>query len=222
MKLILQLLIIFLPWKVRRFVLIKLFKFNIHKTAIIGKSIILADKLFMGKNSLIGNLTFCKNIGSVKLHENARLGALNYITGCPQNNKSHYLHLTNRQSQLTIGAHSAITSRHFIDCTAGVTFGEFTTFAGIRSQILTHSIDLSKNIQDCKPVKFGSYCFIGTNVTILAGSSLPDFSVLGAKSLLNKNLKTECSLYGGVPAIKIKELEKESFAYFNRTKGFVN
>ena len=30
------------------------------------------------------------------------------------------------------------------------------------------------------------------------------------------------SLYGGVPAIKIKELHKEQFAYFSRSKGFVN
>tara|TARA_B110000908_G_C10267357_1_gene465696 strand:- start:1595 stop:2263 length:669 start_codon:yes stop_codon:yes gene_type:complete len=222
MKLITQLLIILFPWKLRRLILIKLFKFKIHKTARIGKSIILADNLFMGNNSVIGSLTFCKNIGFLKLYKNARLGSLNYITGCPQNNTLHYLQRKNRQCQLTIGAHSAVTSRHFIDCTAGVTFGEFTTFAGIRSQILTHAIDLSKNIQDCKPVEFGSYCFVGSNVTVLAGSTLPDFSVLGAKSLLNKNFTNECFLYGGVPAIKIKELEKEKLAYFNRNKGFVN
>ena len=220
-KIIFQLFIILLPWKLRRNLLRKFLKFKIHEEASIGKSIILADNLEMAKKSVIGNLTFCKNIGSLVLGERARLGSLNYITGFPQNDKSFFTHVSNRRCELIIGNHSAITSRHFIDCTGGIRFGDYTTFAGVNSQILTHSIDLEKNIQDCKPVKFGSYCFIATGVTVLGGSELPNYSIVGAKSLLNKKHTKESTLYGGVSAMAIKEVDKSKYKYFKRTLGFV-
>lgn len=220
-KIVFQILIIFLPWNIRRSLLCYFFKYKIPKSAFIGKSIILADKLKMDENSAIGNLTFCKNIGFLNLGINARIGSLNYITGFPQNNKDFFSHRTDRKCELFVGNHSAITSRHFIDCTAGVYFGNYTTFAGIRSQILTHSIDVVNNIQDCKPVKFGSYCFIGTGITALAGSNLPDYAILGANSLLNKVFSKENTLYGGVPAKEISSLDNDKLKYFHRTSGFV-
>lgn len=220
-KIIFQILIIFFPWFIRRKLLCYFFNYKIHKTAIIGKSIILAENLMMDENSSIGNLTFCKSIGLLSMGKKARLGSINYITGFPQNNKDFFAHRINRKCQLIIGNHSAVTGRHFLDCTAGIIIGDFTTFAGIRSQILTHSIDIKRNIQDCKPVEIGSYCFVGTNVTILPGSILPNFSVLAAKSLLNKNYEKEETLYGGVPAKKIDDLTKNEYSYFKRKEGFV-
>jgi acetyltransferase-like isoleucine patch superfamily enzyme len=93
-----------------------------------------------------------------------------------------------------------------VDCSGGVTIGAFTTFAGFRSQILTHSIDLETNLQTTGPVSIGKYCFIGTNSVLLMGSRLPDFSVLGAKSLLNKPYEETHWLYAGVPARPVKRL----------------
>ena len=101
----------------------------------------------------------------------------------------HFAEETDRQPQLILGEHSAITHRHLIDCTNSVTIGKFTTFAGFQSQILTHSIDLERNRQSSSPVRIGDYCFIGTNCVLLGGSALPDYCVLGAKSLLNKNFQ---------------------------------
>lgn len=87
---------------------------------------------------------------------------------------------------MIVGEHSAITNRHLIDCTDRVTLGRFTTFAGFRSQILAHSIDLAECRQSARPVTIGDYCFVGTDCVLLGGSALPDCSVLAAKSLLNK------------------------------------
>ena len=118
----------------------------------------------------------------------------------------------------------SITSRHFIDVNGGVYIGKFTTVAGLRTQILTHSIDILENRQDAKPVKIGDYCFIGTNCILIKGATIPDYSIIGAHSLVNKNLKDEYSLYGGVPARKIKSFkdEKKQPKYFSRENGFVN
>jgi acetyltransferase-like isoleucine patch superfamily enzyme len=55
---------------------------------------------------------------------------------------------------------------------------------------------------------------------LLGGSTLPDFCVLGAKSLLNKNFTDTYQLYGGVPAQPIKSLSHDC-KYFRRTEGFV-
>jgi acetyltransferase-like isoleucine patch superfamily enzyme len=122
--------------------------------------------------------------------------------------------------KLVIGKHSAITSRHIIDCTNFIRIGEFSTIAGYRSQLLTHSIEIDKNRQWSKPIEIGDYSFVGTNTVILGGSSLPSFSVLGANSLLNKDFKDRYSLLAGVPAVPRRSLPS-TYGYFKRKKGFV-
>jgi acetyltransferase-like isoleucine patch superfamily enzyme len=102
-----------------------------------------------------------------------------------------------------------------------VTIGRYSTFAGFRSQILTHSIDLKNSKQSCKPVSIGEYCFVGTGCVILGGSRLPSYSVLGANALLNSSPEDTYSLYAGVPAKKINSIPK-SHNYFYRKSGFVD
>ncbi|NVJ85990.1 MAG: acyltransferase [Algoriphagus sp.] len=221
-RLLIQVLFVFFPWFLRRRILNVFFGFKIHKTAYIGKSIILAYKLEMGEFSRIGSLTFCKNIDALVLGNYSRIGTLNYITGFSTRFKDFFSHRESRKCELLVGDHSAITSRHFIDCTDQIKIGRYTTVAGIRSQILTHSINLKENIQDCKPVEIGSYSFVGTNSVILPGSKFPDYCILGAHSVLNKDFEEEACLYGGVPAKKVKELEKDSYKYFSRLTGFVS
>ena len=119
-----------------------------------------------------------------------------------------------------LSAHSAITNRHIVDCTERIRIGAFTTIAGFASQLLTHSINLENSRQEANPITIGDYCFIGTNCVLLGGSSLPDYSVLGAKSLLNRNCRDSYFLYGGVPAKPIKALPPTT-RYFQRESGYV-
>ena len=63
--------------------------------------------------------------------------------------------------------------------------------------------------------------FVGTNCVILGGIVLPDHSVLGAMSLLNKVHSESWGLYAGQPSQLVKSIDP-SFAYFNRQTGFVN
>jgi acetyltransferase-like isoleucine patch superfamily enzyme len=86
--------------------------------------------------------------------------------------------------------------------------------------MLTHSIDLGHSRQTSAPIRIGDFCFVGTNCVLLAGSALPDFSVLGAKSLLNKPFADSYTLYGGVPARALEKLPAE-YGYFRRAQGFV-
>ena len=209
-----------LPWGLRRSFLEKQFGYTLHPSSRIGIAWIFPGRLIMEANTTIGHLTLCKNIALLHLHEHASIGRGNWITGFPQGPSPHFESETGRRPQLIIGEHSAITHRHLIDCTNSVTIGKFTTFAGFQSQILTHTIDLAENRQVSAPVSIGDYCFVGTNCVLLGGSALPDFCVLGAKSLLNKSLTETYNLYGGVPARVLQKLSPD-FAYFRRSEGFV-
>ena len=209
-----------LPWELRRSFLEKQFGFQIHPTARIGLAWVFPSRLIMEEGSIIGTATVCKNIELLHLKAHATIGRGNWITGFPPGPSPHFAHQADRRPELILGEHSAITNRHIIDCTNSVTIGRFTTFAGFHSQIVSHSIDIEENRQSSRPVSVGDYCFVGTNCVLLGGSALPDFSVLGAKSLLNKTFTETYQLYGGVPARPIKALSREC-KYFQRTEGFV-
>jgi acetyltransferase-like isoleucine patch superfamily enzyme len=174
----------------------------------------------MGEHTSIGHLTVCKGLRKLHMGAHSSIGRGNWITGFPAQNKTFFAHQTDRVPELILGSQSAITHRHIMDCTNAVHIGEFTTLAGYRSQILTHSIDLMDCRQSSAPVRIGDYCFIGTDCVLLGGSALPSYSALGAKSLLNKAYEQTYSLYAGVPARPVKSLEPD-MKYFQREVGFV-
>jgi acetyltransferase-like isoleucine patch superfamily enzyme len=222
MRLFLKSFCVLLPWTLRRKLLILFFGYELDKTAHIGFSWIYPSKLIMKAHSRIGSLNVAVHLDGIEMDEFATIGRSNWITGFSTKISSkHFSHQLKRSSLLTIGQHSAITKHHHIDCTNVITIGKFVTIAGYNSQLLTHSIDVFENRQDSYPITIGDYCFVGTNVVILGGSSLPSFSVLGAKALLNKVYKQEYTLYGGVPAKTISILPK-SAKYFDRNTGFVH
>jgi hypothetical protein len=215
-----MLLTLFLPWGIRRSLLEKRFRYKIDPSCKLGLSWIFPSRLIMEKGSRIDHLSVCKNIDLLHLRAHASIGRGNWITGFPLGPSLHFVEEKDRRPELIVGEHAAITHRHLIDCTNSVTIGKFTTFAGFQSQIITHSIDIETNRQTSAPVRVGDYCFIGTNCVLLGGSALPDFCVLGAKSLLNKSFTETYQLYGGVPARPIEKLYPDC-KYFQRTEGFV-
>lgn len=218
---LLKFLLVLLPWGLRRPLLVRWFGFELHPTSRIGRSFVFPGKLVLGPHASIGHLTMVKGLSRMELGERASVGNLCWISGFPAGTGSpHFAHQPERRAELFVGAHSAITHRHLIDCTARVEIGPFSTFAGFASQILTHSIDLVANRQSSEPVTVGAYCFVGTNCVLLGGARLPDRSVLGAKSLLNKAWEEPGQLYGGVPAKLVAPLPADA-GYLTRQTGFV-
>lgn len=217
-----KIMALLLPWPLKRFMLVQFFKYEIHPSARIGLSWIYPKKLIMGANSQIGNYNVAIHLDLISIGIESSIARGNWITGFPTNtNSQHFSHQKDRESNLIIGQHSAITKNHHIDCTNVIQIGNFVTIAGYASQFLTHSINIGLNIQDSHPITIGDYCFVGTSSTILGGANLPAYSVLGANSLLNKAFVIPYRLYGGTPAQEIQELSRV-FKYFNRKVGFVN
>ena len=220
MKRLIALASMFMPWPLRRAVLRAFLGYELAATSRIGFSFIYPKKLVMGENARIGHLTVCKGIDLLQLGEEASIGNLDWITGYPSDCPPHFAHQVDRKPQLVLAPHSAITNRHLIDCTERIDIGAFATVAGFATQLLTHSINLEANRQEAHPILIGEYCFVGTNCVVLGGAALPGYSVLGAKSLLNRAYTEGHTLYGGVPAKAIKPLP-ETTAYFQRKTGYV-
>jgi UDP-3-O-[3-hydroxymyristoyl] glucosamine N-acyltransferase len=219
--LLLKALLVPLPWPLKRYFLQRFFGFRLDPTARIGMAWIYPRHLVMAPGSQINALTVAVNFDRLELGENATIGRGNWITGFPTGTSSfHFAHQPDRRAELLLGAHAAITKNHHIDCTHRVSIGPFTTVAGYRSQLLSHSIDLQHNRQHSEPITIGAHCLVGTACVILGGSVMPDHSVLGALSLLNKPYSEAWSLFAGHPARRIKAIDSEA-AYFHRRQGFV-
>lgn len=210
------------PWSIRRLVLEKLFKYKIAKSANISRfSLVLPNNLIMEENSSISAFTMVIHLNYLILGNNSLIGRSNWITGFQRDSRQHFSHVENRDPSLIIGKHSAITKHHVIDCTDKITIGDYTTIAGYRSQFLTHSIDYVLARQTCAPIEIGNYCIVGTNSVFLPDSKLPDYSICGANSVVNKKLEKVYCLYVGIPAIERKALEKGS-KYFTREIGYID
>lgn len=219
LKIVIQIALLGLPWSLRRALLKLVFGFSIHPTARIGLSLVLVESLEMGEGSRIGHLNMIRNLRVLELGDFATIGRTNYIAGYMGAPDASFRDCPGRVSSLRMGAHSALTNSHHIDCTDSVTVGSFSTIAGYHTQVLTHSIDLVSSKQTCGKVEIGSYCFVGTRAVFLAGVSLADGVVIGAGSVVNKPLAESHSLYGGVPAKFVKVLS--GCEYHERTIGAV-
>lgn len=216
MKKIINIIVIFLPWKIRRFILNHFYHYEIHPSAHIGLSYIYPDKLKMGKNATIGHLNVAIHLNYIEMADDCTISQQNWITGFPITRKGFFDEFTNRKPQLIMEKDSAITKKHLIDCTDTVTIGAYTSIGGYGTQILSHSTSLEYNRQSCAPIAIGHHCFVGTRSIILPGAILPNCSVLGAGAVLKKQFSDEFGLYGGVPAKLIKKMD-EKYAFFHRT-----
>ena len=175
----------------------------------------------MEAHAEIGHFNVIIHLDSVHLKTYSTIGRSNWVTGFPSSTASlHFRHQPARQSRLVLGDSAAVTKNHHLDCTNAIEIGRFATVAGYQSQFLTHSIDVFENRQSSAPISIGDYTFVGTNSVILGGAVLPAYSVLGAKSLLNKPHTEEWTLYGGVPAGALSRIPATA-KYFTRTEGFV-
>lgn len=209
---LLAILSMLLPWPVRRRFL-RLCGYRLHKNSRIGLSLVSARHVELGDGASIGHFNVIRGLDHLIVGDGASVGNMNWVCAI----RRPFVSVSERLSAgLFVDDGAAITHQHLIDCSDRVTIGRFATFAGWRSQILTHSIDTAKGRQTTGPVRIGAYSFVGTGSIILKDSVLPDFCVLGAGSVLNRPMERAGSLYAGSPAKYRKSLDMSS-AYFLRT-----
>jgi len=217
---LLALTTIFLPWPIKRRVLIAALRYDLAPSSYIGMSIILAKSLSMKAGARISHFTVISELDEVQLGAYSSIGNFNYIGGTPRSNTVHYKEQPERRTKFSLGEHSAVTSRHLFDCTDEISIGAFTTLAGYRTQLITHGINTGLSKQECAKIEIGSYCLIGTSSVILKGALVPDYCIIAAGAVVTHPLSSNWTLYGGVPAREISVI-KETDQYFRRKVGFV-
>jgi acetyltransferase-like isoleucine patch superfamily enzyme len=107
-----------------------------------------------------------------------------------------------------IDAYPGIMGGCYITGRGGLTIGDYTQIAS-NVVIITanHDIyDTRKHI--CSPVSIGKYCWIGAGVKIMPGVILGDWTIVGAGAVVTKSFPEGYCMIAGVPAKKIKDLEK--------------
>lgn len=218
LNMVFQIVIMVLPWKLRRFLLQQVLGFEIHPTAHIGKSILMPKKLIMGENSSIGSGNYAHGLEEIRLDNNAKIGNLNWISGYPLGENQYFSKFPNRYPQLHLHEHAIIVNRNIIDCTDRFVLHEFAALAGNRSQILTHSVDLSTMKQSCKPIIIGKYSFIGGGSMMLKGCDLADYCIVSAGSVVGKAQRESYKLLVGSPATVVRDVSPR-LVFFRRLKG---
>jgi hypothetical protein len=209
-----------LPWFLRRRWLALTLGYELDPTSRIGLSLVLPDKLVLRAHSSIRHLNVCRHIDLLVLDSHAVIGSGNWIAGTPSGEPKFYSHLPDRRAELLLAEHAALTNNHYVDCTGGISIGNHATIAGVRSQLLTHGIDIVDSRQDAHRLEVGPYSMVGTGTILLAGARVPHHAVVAAGSVVTGHLDEPYTMYAGAPAKSIKALGPESL-YFSRAEGEV-
>lgn len=205
---------IVLPSRLKRHLGRLLFGWDIHRTAYIGRSVILVRHLSMGPGASIGPLNVIRDLEELRLGEGASIATRNWISGWPLSSEG-FTHSPNRRPSLILGKYAMITVAHDIDCSDRVELGDYASLAGFRSTILTHSLNLVLDRFVTGPVEVGSRSAVMSGCTLLSGMRVPQRSIISAGSVINTKLTEELTLYRGNPAQPIRPLP-ESLRFFHR------
>jgi acetyltransferase-like isoleucine patch superfamily enzyme len=188
----------------------------VHPTARAGMCLVLRVAEFsVGADTVIGHGNVFRSLRAVRLGADVILGQLNWLSVAPTLVLSEPGH-----GVAVLGDHAVLSNRHYLDCSGGLWLGEFATIAGIRSTVLTHSVDLESGKQTLAPVVLDRRAFVGTNCVIMPGTRLAERAVLATGSVTtlagHYGLHT---LHGGVPAKPIRPIDG---AYFHKDRAWIS
>jgi acetyltransferase-like isoleucine patch superfamily enzyme len=196
---------IVLPTSLRRLMARRVRDWDIHPTAYIGRSVILVRSLSMGPGARIGQRNVIRGLEELRLGEGARIAARNQIIGIPLS-EDLFPKSPNRKPSLILGRGAMITTAHEIDCADRVELGDYATLAGVRSQILTHSLNLVKDYFEASPVEIGERSAVMSGCILQCGTRVPARCIVSAGSVVTTKLTRELAFYRGNPAELVREL----------------
>ena len=122
------------------------------------------------------------------------------------------LYIEDNDSEIIIGRFTGVESANIASTENGnsIKIGEgclFSTGIEIRNGD-SHSIfslETRKRINYGRKVEIGNRVWIGAQVTVLKGVTVAEDSVIAAGSVVSKSVLDKNSIYGGNPAVKIKD-----------------
>lgn len=207
-----------LPSPLARVCLRLLFGYKVGRRVRIGFSIIDADECEIGDNVSIGHFNVFTRIKKLSIGEHTRIGVLNIFRGGDEIRIGRYceiLRLNEINSipepevvneidpRFILGDGSMMGASHKIDFTDRVEFGKRVILGGRNSSVWTH------NRQKTHPVTIGDNSYIGSEIRIAPGGSIPPRCIVGIGSVITDSFQNEYHLIAGVPAKEIKKLDED-------------
>lgn len=108
-----------------------------------------------------------------------------------------------------VDAYPGIMGGCYITGKGGLSIGDYSQIAP-NVVIVTANHDIYDNRQHISaPIKIGKYCWIGAGASIMPGVELGDWTIVGAGAVVTKSFTEGYAVIGGVPAVKIKDLNHD-------------
>jgi len=194
------------------------FRYRIGKRVRVGCSILDARECSIDDDTRIGHLNIIIGVKSLTIGDHVRIGHLNIIRGGEEVRLGRYSDIIRLNeinsipdpevvnpvdSRFLLGPGSVITSGHKIDFTDRVEIGRRTIIGGRNSSLWTH------NRQRTRPIEIGPFTYVGSEIRVAPGGSIPARCIVGIGSVITGRLTGEEQLIAGVPARAIKGLSEE-------------
>jgi acetyltransferase-like isoleucine patch superfamily enzyme len=207
---------LFLPAPLRAELARRLLGWDIDPTAHIGPSLIMVKHVTMGPESSIGPFNMIRGLDQLRLGTGASIASRNYIQAHPIGRQVLAAQSQDHDPSLILGEWSKITVGHEIDVTDRVEIGDWAGLVGYRCQILTHSLDLVRDIQISSPVTIGERSGVMSGCILLSGTRVPARCIVSAGSVVTTKLTKEQTFYRGNPAEAVRDLP--DLRIFHRTE----
>jgi acetyltransferase-like isoleucine patch superfamily enzyme len=203
---LIALVMLVLPAPLRAELARKVLGWDIDPTARIGRSLIMVKHVTMGPESSIGPFNIIRGLDELRLGRGASIASRNYIQAHPIAREVLARQKQEHDPSLILGEWSKLTVGHEIDASDRVEIGDFAGIVGYRCQILTHSLDLVRDIQITSPVVIGERSAVMSGCILLSGTTVPARSIVSAGSVVTTKLTKEQTFYRGNPAEAVREL----------------
>src|SRR6266704_2908931 len=197
-RLVMLAIIALLPSFAKRICYRLFFGYRIGKRVRIGLTIIDARHCEIDSDTRIGHLNIIRGGEEVKLGRYAEIIRMNEINSIREPEVVNEI-----DSRFSLGDGSIVTTGHKIDFTDRVEIGRRTIIGGRNSSLWTH------NRQRTAPIHIGSFTYVGSEIRIAPGGSIPSKCIVGIGSVVTGRVVEEGQLIAGVPARSIKELSSE-------------
>jgi len=222
-------LVAFLPSFLKRPSYRLFFAYRIGKRVRIGISIIDARKCTIDDDVTIGHFNLVIGVKALQIGDHVRIAHLNIIRGGDEVRLGRYSEIirlneinsipdadvvNQTDPRFFLGEGSIIAAQHKIDFTDRVEIGRRTILGGRNSSLWTH------NRQRTRPIEVGSFTYLGSEIRVAPGGSVPSRCIVGIGSVITSRLTEEGQLIGGVPAKSIKNLnEDDRFLIEQKTRA---
>lgn len=191
-----------LPHRLKPF-LLRLLGHRVENGAVIGCSLVWVDRLLMERGARIGtgnllnaprvilragayfqNFNMVSTCAAIVMAKMGAIGNRNQIKGVPS--------IGRRRALLSIGIWSKITAGHVVEVSESIIIGNFSTIAGMGTQIWTHGyVHMSEGVARAAvrgAVRIGDNVYIGSMSCLSPGIVIANAVAVGAHSSVSSSL----------------------------------